>query len=125
MGLTFLTLVQAQTYLQPQVALVSTGPIPRFPFNPDSFLMTAKNRYPHEDDPEYVSFQEIDTAGREHLPLGATNQPLGPILRKKGTWRKAKFSLFIQMVLKGDTNPPRGVPHRPLKMSFLPASFLR
>ena len=41
------------------------------------------------------------------MPGGrATFQPLGPFLRKKGTWREAKFPLSISMVSKGELEPP-------------------
>ena len=43
----------------------------------------------------------------------ATFQPLGPFLRKKGTWLSAKFPLSIEMVPKGGFEPPRVSPPPP------------
>jgi len=50
------------------------------------------------------------TTGRGQFTPRATNQPHGPFLRKKGTWREAKFPLIIQMVPKGGLEPPRVSP---------------
>ena len=51
--------------------------------------------------------------------LRATNQPLGPLLRKKGTWREAKFPLSIATVPKGGLEPPRGSPPPPRRVNTL------
>jgi hypothetical protein len=54
-----------------------------------------------------------DDAKRSDRNARARNYPLGPILRKKGTWREAKFPWSFAMVSKVGLEPPRVSPPPP------------
>ena len=61
---------------------------------------------------QFSGFQNSHTRPRQPARR-ATFQPLGSLLRKKGTWLSAKFPLSIAMVPKGGFEPPRVSPPPP------------